>query len=81
MLTGLHAFAEACFLRPVRCPQALGCPLNAIGRLAQAATLLEITTRLVDDIGHGFTYVAMFFDSLSAMGSPCGPLHLEECRA
>ena len=29
----------------------------AIGWLVQATTLLENTTRLVDDIGHGFSYV------------------------
>ena len=29
---------------------------------------------LVDDIGHGFCYLC---DSLSAMGPPCGPFHLE----
>ena len=29
----------------------------ATGWLVQATTLLEITTRLVDDIGHVFSYV------------------------
>ena len=52
-------------MRPVRCPQVLGCQLNATGWLVQATTLLEITTRLVDDIGMD---LAMFFDSLSAIG-------------
>ena len=33
------------------------CSLTATGWLVQAATLLEITTRLVDDIGHGFNYI------------------------
>ena len=37
----------------------------------------EITPQLVDDIGH----LAMFCDSLSAMGPPCGPFHLENCMA
>ena len=39
----------------------LGCPFKDTGWLVQATlvqvtTLLEITTRLVDDIGHGFCY-------------------------
>ena len=50
------------FLRPVRRPQVLGCPLNATGRLVQAATLLEIITWLVDDIGHGFSYILWQFE-------------------
>ena len=50
-------FCWGLFLRPVRRPRVFGCPLNATGRLVQAATLLEITTRLVDDIGHGFSYI------------------------
>ena len=45
------------FLRAVRHPRVLGCPLNATGWLVQATTLLEITTQLVDDIGHGFSYI------------------------
>ena len=39
------------------CPRVLRCPLNATGWLVQATTLLEIATRLVDDVGHGFSYV------------------------
>ena len=35
----------------------LGYPLNTTGRLVQATTLLEITTRLVDDVGYGFSYI------------------------
>ena len=35
----------------------LGCPLNATGWLVQATTLLETIARLVDDIGHGLSYV------------------------
>ena len=62
------------FLRPVRYLQMLECPLNATGWLAQAATLLEITTQLVDDIDYGF-----ICDSLSAIGPPCGPFNLENC--
>ena len=55
-------FCWGLFLRPVRCPWVLGCPLNATGWLVQAATLLEITTRLVDDIGHGFSYILWQFE-------------------
>ena len=63
-----HAFAAwGLFLRSVRHLWVLGCPLNANGWLVQAATLLEITTWLVDDIGHGFSYIN-FCDSLSAIG-------------
>ena len=49
-------FCWGLFLRPVRYPWVLGCWLNATGWLVQAAILLEITTRLVYDIGHGFGY-------------------------
>ena len=38
-------FCWGLFLRPVRRPWVLGCPLNATGWLVQAATLLEITIR------------------------------------
>ena len=55
-------FCWGLFLRPVRRPQVLGCPLNATGWLVQATTLLEITTRLVADIGHGFSYVLWQFE-------------------
>ena len=41
----------------VRHPQVLGCPLNATGWLVQATILLKITTQLVDDIGHRFSYI------------------------
>ena len=64
------------FLRPVRRPWVLGCPLNATGWLVQATTLLEITIRLqlVDDIDHWFSYVLWQFEcngaSLWAI-SPC----------
>ena len=51
------------------------CSLTATGWLVQAATLLEITTRLADDIGHGFNYIL-----LSAIRPPCGPFHLENYR-
>ena len=50
-------FCWGLFLRPVRRPRVLGCPLNATGWLVQATTLLEITIWLVDDIGHWFSYV------------------------
>ena len=49
-------FCWGLFLRPVRPPRVLGCPLDATGRLVQAPTLLEITIRLVDDIDHWFSY-------------------------
>ena len=55
-------FCWGLFLRPVRCPWVLGCPLNATGWLVQAATLLEIITRLVDDIGHRFSYILWQFE-------------------
>ena len=35
----------------------VGCPLNATGWLLPAATLLEITTSLISDIGHGFSFI------------------------
>ena len=59
-------FCWGLFLRPVRRPRVLGCPLNASGCLVQATTLLEITTRLVDDIGHGFSYVLWQFECIGA---------------
>ena len=55
-------FCWGLFLMPVRRPRVLECPLNATGWLVQATTLLEITTRLVDDIGHGFSYVLWQFE-------------------
>ena len=55
-------FCWGLFLRPVRCPRVLWCTLNATGWLVQATPLLEITTRLVDDIGHGFSYVLWQFE-------------------
>ena len=64
-------FCWGLFLRPSRCPWVLKCPSSW---LVQAATLLEITTQLVNDIGHA---LAMFCDSLSAMRPPCGPFNLE----
>ena len=50
------------FLRSVRHPRVLGCPLNATGWLVQATTLLEITIRLVDDTSHWFSYVLWQFE-------------------
>ena len=50
------------FLRPVRRPRVLGCPLNATGRLLQATTLLKITIRLFDDIDYWFNYVLWQFE-------------------
>ena len=55
-------FCWGLFLRPVRRPRVLGCPLNATGRLLQATTLLKITIRLVDDIDHWFNYVLWQFE-------------------
>ena len=55
-------FCWGLFLRPVRHPRVPGCPLNATGWLVQATTLLEITIRLVDDIGHWFSYVLWQFE-------------------
>ena len=55
-------FCWGFFLRPVRHPRVLGCSLNATGWLVQATTLLEITTWLVDVIGHGFSYVLWQFE-------------------
>ena len=55
-------FCWGLFLRSVRRPWELGCPLDATGRLVQATTLLEITIRLVDDIDHGFSYVLWQFE-------------------
>ena len=55
-------FCRGLFLRPVRHQWVLRCPLSATGWLVQATTLLEIPTRLVDDIGHGFSYVLWQFE-------------------
>ena len=55
-------FCWGLFLRPVRRPQMLRCPLNTTGRLVQATTLLEITMRLVDDIDPWFSYVVWQFE-------------------
>ena len=54
-------FSWGLFLRPVRHPRVLGCPLKATGWLLQAITLLEITTQMVDDICHGFSYILLQF--------------------
>ena len=64
-------------LRFVRRPRVLGYLLNATGWLVQAATMLEITTRLVSHIGHGFSL--LFCDIFSAIRPPCGPFHPELC--
>ena len=45
------------FLRPVRHPWILGYLLSATGWLVQAATLLEITMWLMDDIDHGYSFI------------------------
>ena len=54
-------FSWGLFLSPVRRPWVFGCLLNATGWLVQAATFLEIATQLVDDIGHGFSYILWQF--------------------
>ena len=55
---GWLVYFWALFLRPVRYPQALGCPFNVPGQLVQAAShLTDITTWLIHDVGHGFSYV------------------------
>ena len=59
-------FCWGLFLRPIRRPQVLGCTLNVTGWLVQAATLLEITIQLVDDIGPGFSYVMWQFECCGA---------------
>ena len=53
----LVCFLWSLFLLSLRCPQVLGCLLNVTGWLVQAATLLEITNWLVDDIDHGLRYI------------------------
>ena len=55
-------FSWGLFLRPLRRPWVIRCLLNATGWLVQAIALLEITTWLVDDIGHGFSYVLWQFE-------------------
>ena len=55
-------FCCGLFLRPIRCLWVLRCPLNATGWPVQLATLLEITTRLVDYIGRGFSYILWQFE-------------------
>ena len=65
------AFSEAC-----QTSTSAQVSLNATGWLVQATTLLEIATRLVDDIGHGFSYVCFV-----TVVPPCGLFHLEKCRA
>ena len=66
------------FLRPVRHLLVFGCPLNATGRVVQAATLQKITTWLIHDVGHGFIYIWWHF---KCMGSYSRPFHLENCWA
>ena len=60
----LICFFWGLFLRPVRRPLVLGCSLIATGWLAQAATLLKITTWLVHDVNHGFIYILWHFECL-----------------
>ena len=55
-------FCWGLFLRPVRRPRVLRCPLNVTGWLVQATTLLEITIQLVNDNGHWFSYVLWQFE-------------------
>ena len=55
-------FCWGLFLRPIRRPGVPVCPLTITGWLVQATTLLEIITWLVDDIGHGISYVLWQFE-------------------
>ena len=57
----LVCFFWGLVLRPVRRPRVLGCSLSATGWLVQAATLLKITTWLIHDVGHGFSYILWHF--------------------
>ena len=59
------------------------CSLTATGWLVQAATLLEISTQLPDDISHGQAAMdlAIFCDSLSAVRPPYWPYHLKNYKA
>ena len=56
------SFVESCFWGLSYIHKCPGCSLNATSWLVQAATLLEITTRLVNVIGHGFTYISWQFE-------------------
>ena len=53
------SFCWGLFLRPVRFPWVLGCPLNATCWLVQAATLLNIQSNcsMIYLVGHGFSYI------------------------
>ena len=53
----LVCFFWGLFLRPVRRPRVLGYSWNITGWIVQVATLLKITTWLVHDVGHGFSYI------------------------
>ena len=55
-------FSWGLFLKPVVRLRVLGCPLNATGLFVQGATLLEMTTQLVDDIGHRFSNILLQFE-------------------
>ena len=57
-------FCWGLFLRSVRRPRVLGCPLDAtgIGLYRQPPCWKSGTIRLVDDIDHGFSYVLWQFE-------------------
>ena len=72
----LVCFFWGLFLRPVRCLWVLGCPLSATGWLVQAATLLKITTWLIHDVGHGFSYILWHFECNGASFQATSPRKL-----
>ena len=69
----LVSFFWALFLRLVRYPWVLGCPLNATGWLLQAAILLEIAIWLVHDVGHGFIYILGHYECNEALFEAISP--------
>ena len=72
----LVCFFWGLILRPVRRPWMLGCPLSATGWLVQAATLLKITTWLIHDVGHGFSYILWHFECNGASFQATSPRKL-----
>ena len=72
----LVCFSWGLFLRPVRRPRVLGCSLSVTGWLVQAAALLKITTWLVHDVGHGFSYILWHFECNGASFQATSPRKL-----
>ena len=58
----LVCFFWSLFLRPARHPWMCRCLLSITGWLIQAATLLEITTYLIDNTGHRSGYILWHFE-------------------